>query len=172
MIFTKTKLVANILFSKKGVVLLIPLAVTVNVIDAKLALLVLFVLMTLDFITGISASYVERKELIKTLKGAELENLKKTNLISSQKLKMSGVKFALYMITTLLAFAIESIFFIKSFNLKFSEAELTVSVVVIFFWCCVEIYSIIFENFKKMGFDITAKVLNIFKKYKSLKSKI
>jgi hypothetical protein len=172
MIFLKTKLLASTLFSKKGAILILPMAVTANTINVQLALLVLFILMSIDFITGIGASYFERKELLKTLEGGELKKLKETNLISSQKLKLSGIKFIFYMTFILVAFIIESVFFIKSFDLSFSEAKLTLSIIVILFCCGVEIYSIIFENFKKMGFDVTAMFLKIFKKYKSLKSEI
>jgi hypothetical protein len=172
MIFIKTRLLATTLFSKKGAVFLIPFAVTANVIDVKLALLILFVIMAIDFTTGIGASHFVRQRLLKSLKGEELKKLQETNLISSQKLKLSGVKFTLYMSTILVAYGIEFVFFIKSFKVSFTEADLTLSIIVILFWCFVELYSIIFENFKKMGFDVTARVSNIFKKYKSLKSQI
>lgn len=172
MLFFKTKLIANIIFSKKGIVLLIPIVVTANVIDVKLALLVLFTLMAIDFASGISGSYFVRKKQLKELSGEDLKKLKESNLISSEKLKLSGVKFIFYMVFTLLAFIIESVFFIKSFDLSFSEAKLKISIIAILLCCLIEIYSIVFENFKKMGFDVTAIFSKIFKKYKSLKSGI
>jgi len=172
MIFTKMKLISATFFSKKGVALLLPLGVAVKTINVQLALLILFSIMTIDFITGIGGSYCIRRKQLKDFSGEDLKKLKEGNLISSQKLRLSGVKFTFYMSTILVAYGIEVVFFIKSFKVSFTEADLTLSIIVILFWCFVELYSIIFENFKNMGFDVTARISNIFKKYKSLKSEI
>lgn len=153
--------------TKKGFVL-IPMAVTLPiVINLTASLKVLFALMLLDFVTGIAASKIEKQK-------AEEENpeLKKERLISSDKLKKSGVKFFLYASTILLAYHIEKIFFIKSFSLSFSTAHITITVVVVAFWMVVELYSTVFENFKRMGFDVVERAMSIIKNYKSTKNKI
>lgn len=169
-------MVLNSFFTIKGLVLVPLMIVGVRVIDLKSIVYLLLGLMVIDFITGISASYYERKSKLKTFKdsGDEIEYaiLKSENLISSEKLKMSGVKFALYGVTSLVAHAIQNIFLIKNFNLNFTELDFTITIVVISFWCIVEFYSIVFENFKKMGFDVVKIALNIFNKYKSTKDEV
>lgn len=164
--FIKAKVVVKAFSSVKGV-FMVPLAVSAISIDVVSSLYVLFSLLIFDFGTGIAASYFDKK------KAEKLDpELKKKNLISSEKLKMSGVKFLLYTLTILCAYFIEKIFFIKSFNFSFSEANFTISVIVIGFWCVVEFYSIFFENFKRMGIDIVELALKFFRKYKSVKKEV
>jgi phage-related holin len=167
----KTKIVANALLSKKGLVL-VPVAAVAITVQFQLALLLLFGLMVLDFITGILASYFEREKDKKLATPEALILILSKYLISSEKLKLSGVKFTLYTSTILLAYFIQNIFFIKSFSFGFSDAHFTISIVVVSFWCVVEFYSIVFENFKRMGFDVLAIFFKIFNKYKSTKDKI
>ena len=162
----KVKLVIKSFTSSKSY-LMIPLAISVISIKIKSALILLFIFMVIDFITGIGASYFKKKEL-------EKENPleKKRQLISSSKLKMSGVKFVLYTTSILLAHFVENIFFIKPFQIALSSANFTITILVISFWCLVEFYSIFFENFKGMGFDIMERGIKIIKKVRSAKKEI
>jgi phage-related holin len=167
----KSKMVASALFSKKGF-LLIPMAVVSVTIKFEYTLKLLLWLMIIDFITGVLASYFERQKSKKIATPEELVKITAKHLISSEKLKLSGVKFILYMSTTLTAYFIQNIFFIKSFNFGFSEANFTISIVVVSFWCIVEFYSIVFENFKRMGIDVLLVFFKMFDKYKTTKDKL
>ena len=167
----KTKIVAQALLSKKGLVL-VPVGVVAITVQFELALKLLFSLMILDFVTGILASYFEREKAKKVATPEALALILAKHLISSEKLKLSGVKFTLYTSTILLSYFIQNIFFIKTFSFGFSEANFTISIVVVSFWCVVEFYSIIFENFKRMGVDVLAIVFKMFNKYKSTKDKL
>ncbi|WP_281754728.1 phage holin family protein [Neptunitalea chrysea] len=162
----KIPIVFQAFATKKGL-LMAPVAVLPIVISAKGALKVLFALMILDFITGIYASHVEKRKVEKI--NPELKN---EPLISSEKLKLSGVKFMLYVATILLAYFVEKIFFIKSFAIGFSDAHFTITVIVIAFWIVVEFYSVVFENFKRMGFDVIRKLTKIISKFKSTKNQL
>lgn len=157
--FLKWKTVLQSFTTVKGY-FLVPIVVATASIDIVRSIKLLLVFMVVDFATGIGASYKEWR--VK----------KEGYLISSEKLKMSGVKFALYASTILLAYYLEKIFFIKPFEFGFSKGSFNISIVVVAFWCVVEFYSIVFENFKRMGFDVVKKVTTIFKKYKSAKKEI
>lgn len=134
------------------------------------ALVLLFIFSALDFITGILASYFKKKELEK-----KDPSLKEEDLISSEKLKLSLVKVSTYAIGILGCWLIESIFFLKKISISaISEEEMTVTLLCVGFCCIIEFYSIVFENFKAMGFDVRKRVVqvssNIKKTIKEVKS--
>ncbi len=162
----KIKLILHSLFSSKSF-LMIPVAIGVVSIEIKNAINLLFFLMIIDFCTGIGASYFKKKKEEK-----ENHNEKKSLLISSEKLKMSGLKFILYTTSILLAYFVENVFFIKPFQISLSSANFTLTILVISFWCLVEFYSILFENFKAMGLDIMAIGFKLIKKYKNVKQEL
>jgi len=52
----------------------------------------------------------------------------------------------------------ESVFFLKTVSISsISDKELTITLICIGFCCIIELWSIIFENFKDMGFDVVKK---------------
>lgn len=166
--FLKISVVAKALFSKKGIIIATPVVISLPVLtQLQESLWLLFWLMVLDFITGIIASWFEKKKAEKLN-----PDLKKENLISSEKLKKSGFKTLLYICTIIAVFHAQKTFKLKTFQLSFSELDLSPGTVMIFFWCMVEFYSIVFENFKKMGFDVMEKINNLIGVFKSTKSKI
>jgi phage-related holin len=128
------------------------------------ALLLLLLFFILDFITGILASWKIKKEeekLDPTLKG--------TALISSDKLKLSAVKAFTYASAILGVWGIEKVFFIKTFKFdNVSTEDLTVTLIFTGFCCAIEFYSIVFENFKKMGFDISKRFLKVVNSIKKI----
>jgi phage-related holin len=128
------------------------------------ALLLLLLFFVLDFITGIIASWkVKRDEekLDPSLKG--------TALISSEKLKLSAVKAFTYASAILGVWGIEKVFFIKTFKFEnVSTEDLTVTLIFTGFCCAIEFYSIVFENFKKMGFDIAKRFLKVVNSTKKI----
>lgn len=121
----------------------------------------------LDFITGILASWREKKEAEKTK-----PELKEQSLISSEKLKLSGVKAFTYASAILAVWAIEKVFIIKSFKIdSISEQEMTITLIFIGFCCAIEFYSIFFENFKRAGFDIRKKFYGVVNEGKKILAK-
>lgn len=151
--FIKAKLVGSSIFTKKGF-LLAPVIVPVTMAKTTgLAIELLIFLMITDFFTGVVGNYFEIR---KTDKKAGL-----VDIISSEKLKRSGVKFMLYSLTIITAFFLQRIFQLKTFTLLVSDMKLNLVIGVIGFWCVVECYSIFFENFKKMGIDVKATIKKI-----------
>jgi len=121
------------------------------------ALLLLMLFFILDFITGVIASYKEKRQ-----KEKEDPSLKKQSLISSDKLKLSAIKAFTYTSSILGVWGIEKVFFIKTFKFEnISTQDLTVTLIFIGFCCAIEFYSIVFENFKRMGFDIAKNFLKV-----------
>lgn len=130
-------------------------------------LLLLFCLIT-DFITGLIASWIENN------KKADLPHHNE-NIIKSAKLRLTAIKFVSYSLGILGAWGIETIFLIKKIPSGYiSTTELTLTTYVIGFFITIEVYSVFFENIKRMGFDIIQKskiILNeIWKFYKTLKN--
>lgn len=128
------------------------------------ALLLLLLFFILDFITGIIASYKEKKQ-----KEKKNPKLKEQTLISSEKLKLSAVKAFTYASSILGVWGIERVFFIKTFKFEnVSTEDLTVTLIFVGFCCAIEFYSIVFENFKRMGFDIASKFFKVVKGIKKV----
>lgn len=129
------------------------------------ALILLGGFFCLDFITGILASWVEFKKAAPLVPASG-----KRYLIQSTKLRLSGVKFICYSLGTLCAWGIETVFVIKEIpSGHVSTQNLTLTTVVIAFFCMIEFYSVFFENVKRMGFDIIQEAKKVFKLYKSIK---
>lgn len=128
------------------------------------ALLLLLLFFVLDFITGIIASWKIKKDEEKLD-----PSLKGTALISSDKLKLSAVKAFTYASAILGVWGIEKVFFIKTFKFEnVSTESLTVTLIFTGFCCAIEFYSIVFENFKKMGFDIAKRFLKVVSSVKKI----
>jgi hypothetical protein len=155
--FSKATIVIQTLFSKKGLAML-PFLITMPIIlnTTQKAIGFLIILMICDFATGVGASISKERKYRKSN-----PNLPKRRIISSEKLRRSGVKFLLYSMTILTSFGLQIIFQLKTFSLSVSNLELTLTIGVIAFWCIVEFYSIFFENFKEMGIDIKLIVKKI-----------
>ena len=128
------------------------------------ALLLLLLFFILDFITGILASWKEKRENEKTK-----PELKEESLISSDKLKLSAVKAFTYASAILGVWGIEKVFFIRTFKFDNVSTEgLTITLIFIGFCCAIEFYSIVFENFKRMGFDIAKRFIQVVKNTKKI----
>lgn len=162
----KAIVVSKTLFSKNGIILVSPLVIAMPIFSTNTLMgIFLGMLMAGDFVTGVWVSWNNKKELEKT--NPELKN---QHLISSEGLKKSGVKFLLYSSTILMAWFLHKILMLNTFSFSFSKLNFTITLIVILFWITVEIYSIIFENAKKLGFDVVDKfnkIVDVFKKGKS-----
>lgn len=117
------------------------------------ALIALGAFFVLDFITGIWASYIEFYKNLPPKK----PNAPKRYVIKSRKLKLSAVKFIVYGLMLLVAHGIEWAFLPGEFQPHSSLSQMTITTIAAGFLCAIEIYSIVFENFKRMGFDVIAK---------------
>lgn len=122
----------------------------------------------LDFVTGIAASWIEFKKGDKTPG-------QKQYVIESAKLRLTVVKFIFYSIGILSARAIEVIFLLRKIpSSQISIEDLTLTAIITGFFSIIEIYSILFENIKRMGFDIIQKTKIIaiasWKLYNTLKN--
>lgn len=163
----KASIVGKVLCSKKGLAL-VPFIATMPIIltSTQKSIALLIILMIADFATGIGASISRRRKLIKLHPNQELPRL-----ISSEKLKKSGVKFLLYSMTILTSYAIQVIFQLKSFTLSVTDMPLSLCIGVVAWWCIVEFYSIFFENFKDMGIDVKLIIKKITGIIKYIKDK-
>lgn len=159
----------------------------------QFAITYLLILIVLDFITGIMASYIQYKDIVNAVKlrskivfidkilmffntGAIYKircfEEKFKRVVSSKKLKMSGVKLLLYFSTILVTYFFEQIFFIKNFKLDFSNLSFSLTLAIILFWSAVEWHSIFFENFKKIGIDVKAIIFDLIKNFLNLKKEV
>ena len=140
---------------------LVAVSVLTSVQKALILLLIFFVI---DFITGIIASWREKKEKEKID-----PTVKEQSLISSDKLKLSAVKAFTYTSAILGVWGIEKVFFIRTFKFEnVSTKDLTVTLIFVGFCCAIEFYSIVFENFKRMGFDLSKKALSVIRHTKKI----
>ncbi|MHA3787446.1 phage holin family protein [Flavobacterium hauense] len=133
------------------------------------ASLLLLLCLFSDLITGLLASWIEFKN--NTL----ITNTEKRYFIESKKLRLTAVKFTTYAMGILGAWGIEIIFFTKKISLDYIiTKDLTLTTFVIGYCCMVEMYSIFFENIKRMGFDIIQKtktmISEVWKLYKTIKN--
>lgn len=136
--------------------------------NTQKALYLLIFFYVLDFITGILASWREKR------KAEEKDpSLKEQNLISSEKLKLSGIKAFTYASAILAVWGIEKVFIIKSFKFdNISDQDMTITLIFIGFCCSVEFYSIFFENFKRAGFDIKKNLFKVVDEVKKIIAKV
>lgn len=163
--FSKMFITTKLIFSNKITIsLALPTFVMITLTTEQKAIILLGIFFALDFATGIAASWFEKRRAEK-LDPA----LKEQSLISSEKLKLSMVKAFMYCSSILSIYGIEKVFFVRQFHLDFFEQKASITLLAVAFCCVIELYSVIFENFKRMGFDLKDKVSRIFKTVKSVK---
>jgi hypothetical protein len=114
----------------------------------QLSLIFLFISFCIDFLSGIYASWIEFKN-----KKIEIN----TYLIESKKLRKSISKAIAYMVFIGFVYGIEILFFIKSFSISVSGANLTITLVAIGACIAIEFFSVL-ENMKRCGFDLLGKI--------------
>ena len=128
--------------------------------SCQLGIFLLIVLMLVDFITGVFASWV-------IWESSKVESKFWKYGFTSTRLRLSIVKSVTYFLFILCAFGIESIFKIKSWKAEnYTDHQITLTLATIAIACAIEFYSIFFENLPKAGFDIEQKVRAIFVKVK------
>lgn len=154
-----------VLLIKKPMLLgitLIASTVTALVVDfnpAKDALLYLFLA---DLVSGLLSSWftwkakVDKKD--RHFFGSGDEGF------SSDKLKKLGVKVIVYSAAPYYMVKFQECFMFKNVKYdKISDAEFTLSAVLILIFCANEIFSIFFENLPKCGLDVPNKIKKFIK---------
>lgn len=175
-----------LLFTQKGLSITLPTMAGVAALsDVTKAWYLLLLVYSIDFVTGILGSYTIQMNIEKTkdryIKIKESTRLVKilysieffVNNISSQKLRKSIIKAVGYTLFILLFWAVQEIFKIKTWTFdSFSHMEWNLTLMAQAGCIASEIWSILFENLKKMGFDLISKITGISKTYKEIKKEI
>lgn len=157
-----------ILTSIKKPAVLIPTIGVLELTNLQLAIVLLFGLLSVDYITGVLASWVNHKKKFRTSFWKD-----SINGFSSEKWKKSLVKTITYFLFILTTWSIEKVFQIKSFNTSYSDiGNITITLVAIGLSCGIEFYSIFFENLPNAGFNIEDRFLKLFNKIKSIFTKV
>ncbi len=125
----------------------------------QLAIILLIIMIFIDYVTGVLASYFEHKE-----------NGQKGNVwFTSQKTKLSILKVITYFLFILLTAGIQEVFKIKTFAFeKYADVEFSISLFAIAICVAIEFYSIFWENLPKAGFDIPKKIVSVYQSFKKL----
>ena len=87
-------------------------------------------------------------------------------------MKRSIVKGIGYALFILCSYGIQHIFKIKPFAFSFSELTWDLPLLAVGGAIVIELWSILLENFKRMGFDIIKIALGMFSKVKEVKNEI
>lgn len=175
-----------LLFTQKGLSITLPTMAGVAALsDVTKAWYLLLAVYSIDFVTGILGSYTIQMNIEKTkdryIKIKESTRLVRilysieffVNNISSQKLRKSIIKAVGYTLFILLFWAVQEIFKIKTWTFdSFSHMEWNLTLMAQAGCIASEIWSILFENLKKMGFDLISKITGISKTYKEIKKEI
>ena len=160
--------VTGILTSIKKPAVLIPTIGVLELTNLQLALALLFGLLSVDYITGVLASWINHKKNFRTSFWKD-----SINGFSSEKWKKSLVKTITYFLFILTTWCIEKVFQIKPFNTSYSNiGNITLTLGAIGLSCGIEFYSIFFENLPNAGFNIEDRFLKLFNKIKSIFTKV
>lgn len=142
--------------------------------DIQKAFLLLFLAIFSDFITGVYASQHEyvKKNSIKGFKNKIRVFF--FEVFRSVKIRRSVLKTISYFLIILLAYFIETVFFLNKIPTQEVREDLKITIWTITICSAIEIYSAIFENIKKSGLDFKESVLKSLKGiqelYKDIKS--
>ena len=171
-------IIQEVVTTPKGIAFAIPTLGTISLLSTqRLAFGFLVIAYLLDFITGVIASFMER--IAKEKKEQEVENFtwkEKVvyffDTISSDQMKRSIVKGIGYSVFILCSYGIQYIFKIKPFSFSFSHLVWDLPLLAVAGAIVIELWSILLENFKRMGFDIIKIALGMFTKVKEVKKEI
>lgn len=121
----------------------------------QVLLILFFIAYTVDFLTGVLASYIEVKN------GTE-DKPDTGFILQSKKMRSSVVKLIGYSLVILLIYTVDSIFFNKGFDFSYLKTKtLTLTEITVCACIAIEAYSAVFENLKRAGFDILGKITTI-----------
>ena len=171
-------IIQEVFTTPKGLVFVIPTLGTISLLSTqKLAFYFLVIAYIVDFITGVVASFIERLKEEKKEQQVDSFTWKEKVVyffdnISSDQMKRSIVKGIAYSVFIMCSYGIQFIFKIKPFSFSFSELAWDLPLVAVAGAIVIELWSILLENFKRMGFDIIKIGLGMFSKTKEIKDKI
>lgn len=171
-------IIQEVVTTPKGIAFAIPTLGTISLLGTqRLAFGFLVIAYTLDFITGVIASFIERLREEKKIQEVESFTWKQKVVyffdnISSDQMKRSIVKGIAYSVFILCSHGIQFIFKIKPFNFSFSHLTWDLPLIAVAGAIVIELWSILLENFKRMGFDIIKIGLGMFSKAKEVKEEI
>ena len=153
----------------KKPIIVIPAIGIIELSNIQMALALFFVLLFFDFFTGVLASYTEWKKLGKKTKFFK----DRKDGFTSENWRLSLVKTITYLTFMLLVYLTEKTFQIKPIELQYTEIKLvTFTLIAIAISCCIEFYSIFFENLPRAGFSIEDESMKAFNKVKSIFTKV
>ena len=171
-------IIQEVVTTPKGIAFAIPTLGTISLLSTqRLAFTFLVIAYLLDFITGVIASFIERLEEEKKIQEVESFTWKQKVIyffdnISSDQMKRSIVKGIAYSVFILCSHGIQFIFKIKPFSFSFSDLVWDLPLIAVAGAIVIELWSILLENFKRMGFDIIKIALEMFSKAKEVKKEI
>ena len=171
-------IIQEVVTTPKGIAFAIPTLGTISLLSTqRLAFGFLVVAYTLDFITGVIASFIERLREEKKIQEVDSFTWRQKVVyffdnISSDQMKRSIVKGIAYSVFILCSYGIQFIFKIKPFSFSFSELVWDLPLIAVAGAIVIELWSILLENFKRMGFDIIKIGLGMFSKVKEVKNEI
>ena len=171
-------IIQEVITTPKGIAFAIPTLGTISLLSTqRLAFGFLVIAYTLDFITGVIASFIERLREEKKIQEVESFTWKQKVIyffdnISSDQMKRSIVKGIAYSVFILCSHGIQFIFKIKPFSFSFSHLVWDLPLIAVAGAIVIELWSILLENFKRMGFDIIKIGLGMFSKAKEVKKEI
>ena len=171
-------IIQEVFTTPKGLAFAVPTLGTISLLSTqRLAFYFLVIAYIVDFITGVVASFIERLKEEKKEQQVESFTWKEKVVyffdnISSDQMKRSIVKGIAYSVFIMCSYGIQFIFKIKPFTFSFSELAWDLPLVAVAGAIVIELWSILLENFKRMGFDIIKIGLGMFSKTKEIKDKI
>jgi phage-related holin len=131
--------------------------------------------MFFDYITGVLASYFEFKKMHPNEKffRTQKPNEENKERYSSEKNKLSLVKFITYFTFILITYWIQHVFKIKGIKTEYSDHKI-ISLTLISIGICIgnEVYSIFWENLSRAGYNFPKKIMKVVDVIKSSIKKI
>lgn len=129
----------------------------------QMAIVLLFVMLILDYFTGVLGSYYTHKT----------EKTGGNVWFTSEKTKKSLVKTITYFVFILLTYGIHQVFEIRHFSFpSVTKMEISITLFSIAICCAIEFYSIFWENLPKAGMDIPKKIVSVVASFKDTFNKI
>ena len=171
-------IIQEVVTTPKGIAFAIPTLGTISLLSTqRLAFGFLVIAYLLDFITGVIASFIERLREEKKIQEVDSFTWRQKVVyffdnISSDQMKRSIVKGIVYSVFIMCSYGIQFIFKIKPFSFSFSHLVWDLPLLAVAGAIVIELWSILLENFKRMGFDIIKIALGMFTKVKEVKKEI
>ena len=171
-------IIQEVVTTPKGIAFAIPTLGTISLLGTqRFAFGFLVIAYILDFITGVIASFIERLREEKKIQEVDSFTWRQKVIyffdnMSSDQMKRSIVKGIAYSVFIMCSCGIQFIFKIKPFSFSFSELVWDLPLIAVAGAIVIELWSILLENFKRMGFDIIKIGLGMFTKVKEVKNEI